>query len=474
MHTARLKKLLKNLNDKDPSKRRSAAEALAEGDERAIYPLIKALRDENYGVQDAAMRSLMEIKSETTAYMVLPLLRENSFLRNTALIILREMGRIAIPLLYILLDDKDDDVRKFALDLIHDIQYCDYPEKLVELVTEDPNANVRAAAAKALGTLRYRKAVPQLVKALNDEEWVCFSVLEALGELKEESSIDSIAGLLNSNSEAIRFAAIETLGKIGSSRAKPYLMEYASRADEIERNAALKSLIQIGDIPSLLGISDSLISMLREGEWEEKYIAMKGLVSLNEKKAIYHMIDLAGSLDLTNPENEDKLYFIKEAIQNFGCNNEILNILNDDSIKYRGKVIAIEIVGNLKCKAAVPILIELLKTRYRDIRRSSIKSLSQIESKEATECLIGAIDDYDSHVRKTAVTALGKIGEPSAFEPLMKMLHKEQYSDIIDEFIISLLRINPVRFMSRIKEFDENIQEIAARHASSLNLEVTC
>ena len=67
MHTAKLKKLLRNINDEDASKRRSAAEALAEGDERAIYPLIKALRDDNLGVQDAAMHSLMEIKGETTA-----------------------------------------------------------------------------------------------------------------------------------------------------------------------------------------------------------------------------------------------------------------------------------------------------------------------------------------------------------------------------------------------------------------------
>ena len=84
--------------------------------------------------------------------MVLPLLRENALLRNTALIILKELGKISVPLLYVLLDDKDDDIRKFAVDLIHDIEYCNYPEKLVELLTGDPNANVRAAAAKTLGS----------------------------------------------------------------------------------------------------------------------------------------------------------------------------------------------------------------------------------------------------------------------------------------------------------------------------------
>src|SRR4030067_3403579 len=139
MHKARILSLIKNLGHPDASRRRAAAEALAEGDERAVYPLIKALRDDNYGVQDAAINSLMKIKEEITAYMMLPLLREEAFLRNTALMILREMGPIAAPLLPVLLKDKDDDIRKFALDLIHDAQFCDHPGILIEMLTGDPH-----------------------------------------------------------------------------------------------------------------------------------------------------------------------------------------------------------------------------------------------------------------------------------------------------------------------------------------------
>ena len=211
MHTNRVNKLLKDLDSNDASKRRLAAEAMTGGDERVIYPLIKALRDKNFGVQDAAMRSLMEIKKESTAYMVLPLLREDSFLRNTAIIILKEMGKIAVPLFLHLLNDKDDDVRKFILDLIYEIQYCDYPEKIVAMLKDDSNVNVRAAAAKALGKLKYKGAIPHLVNALQDEEWVCFSAIEALTNFKDTVSLRSILELLNSSSEAVRFAAVEAL-----------------------------------------------------------------------------------------------------------------------------------------------------------------------------------------------------------------------------------------------------------------------
>ena len=88
---------IQKLNDQDPSTRRSAAEELAGGDERAIYPLIRALSDKSAGVQEASMRSLIAIGGEVVGYMVLPLLREDAYLRNTALTILTELGEVAVP-----------------------------------------------------------------------------------------------------------------------------------------------------------------------------------------------------------------------------------------------------------------------------------------------------------------------------------------------------------------------------------------
>jgi HEAT repeat protein len=474
MHTAKLSSLLKNLGHPDASKRRAAAEALAEGDERAVYPLIKALKDDNYGVQDAAINSLIKIREEVTAYMVLPLLREEAYLRNTALIILREMGHIALPLLPILLKDKDDDIRKFALDIIHDIQYCNYPEKLVEMLANDPNPNVRAAAAKTIGVLNYTDAVPQLVNALHDEEWVCFSVLEALTELKAENSVDSIIILLSNSSETVRLAAIEALGKIGSQKACQPLLEHIAKSDGFEKQATLINLVRIGTVPSVPNAPDDLMDVLMNGDWDEKFVAIKGLLILKEDRAIYPMIDIAGSIDFAAPDRDEKVQTIKEAVISFGCNDHLLNILEDDTMKYRGKSLAIEIAGDLQCKSAVKSLVRLIKSNYRDIRRSSIYSLGQIDGEEATEYLIEAINDHDSHVRKSAVIALGKIGEMSAFEPLMKLLNREIYQDVINEFITALLNINAPLFLSRIDEFSEPVRMIASKHASTYGPEVSC
>ena len=474
MHNARLLKFIKDLSHHDPSKRRSAAEALSAGDERAVYPLIKALRDDNLGVQDAATHSLIAIKNEVTAYMMLPLMREDAFLRNTALIILKEMGAFTIPLLPVLLRDKDDDVRKFALDLIFDIRYCTYPDLLVEVLKNDPNANVRASAAKALGVLNYRAAIPQLIEALKDDEWVCFAAIEALTDLKDEGSIDNITTLLNSPSEAIRFAAIEALGKFGSPKAQHPLIKHIARTNGFERKATIISLVQVGAAPSFTEITDDLIEMLKNDEWEDKFVAIKGLTALKEDNAIRLMIDAAGSLEFSDPDRDDKVQVIKDAVMCFGCNDHLLKILEDDAFRFRGKALAIEIVGDLKCATAVANLIKLARSKFRDIKRSSIQSLGQIESDEGKECLLEAITDHDSHVRKMAIIALGKIGNMSAFEPLMKLLHSETYSDVVVELIRSLLSINATMFLASISEFSEYIQETAARYAPEYNSGVSC
>jgi HEAT repeat protein len=474
MHTNRLNKLLSDLNSDDASKKRSAAEAMTEGDERVIYPLIKALRDDNLGVQDAAMRSLMEIKKESTAYMVLPLLREDSFLRNTAIIILKEMGEIAVPLFRELLKDKDDDVRKFILDLIYEIEFCDYLDEVVTMLTSDSNANVRASAAKTLGKLKYRGAIPHLVHALQDEEWVSYSAIEALIEFKDSLSVLPIVELLNSSSEAVRFAAIEALGQIASPKACDPLVKHMEIANTLEKKGILRSLVQIGNIPSRLRISEMLIEMLSDEDWDNKIVALKGLSILKEHKALNRIVDLAGSLDISHPENEEKQKVIIDLIRNFGCSDVLTDILSDPSMKYRGKAIAIEILGELKCQEAVPAIIKFIKSDIRDVRRSSVKSLGQMESEETKDYLVEAISDPDSHVRKTAASALGQIKDQSAFEPLIKMLHDEQYSDVIDAIIIALLRINAELLLSRINEFSESIKKMIESYSSSFGSEVPC
>lgn len=441
------------------------------GDERALYPLIKALKDENTGVQDAAMQSLIAIGSEVTAYMVIPLLREDAFLRNTALIILKEIGRKAVPLLNILFGDKDDDVRKFAVDLVCEIGHCEHPDTIARMLIEDTNPNVRASAAKAIGFLNYKEAMPQLMAALEDEEWVCFSALEALSVIKEEAPVRAIEALLSNRSDAVRFAAIEALGMIPSPLSGEALLNHLSRAEGYEKNATVKSLVQTGITPSMSGIADILMDMFKSDDWEDKLVALKGLVGLKENKAIFSIADSAGSLDPSSPETDEKLYILEEALRSFGCADALFDALNNPSLRYRGKIMIIEALGDLQCSEAVSHLIRFLEGDIRDVRRASLKALAGMDDPDGTkQIFIDSMDDYDGHVRRMSITALGKIGERSSFEPILRHLSKEIYEDAKEEGLKALLMIDPSELFSHIGEFNAFNKKVIGRYAKDLEI----
>lgn len=440
-------RVLKNLSSTDVSKRRSAAEALADGDERAIYPLIQALRDTHPGVQDAATRSLISIGGEVTAWMVLPLLREEAFFRNTAMVILKEIGATAVHHLPPLLRDKDDDVRKFAIELISDAGGREYGDRLVERLTDDPNPNVRGAAAKALGDLGCREALPQLVAALKDMEWVRFTVLEALCRLGDEEAVEPILGLLTDPSPATRRSAIETLGAIGSPRASEALLAHLGKADRDDRAIALVSLLRIGVPLPGDGYPEELLGIFLDDdeEWEDRVTALRGLVSVADREALRAIFDKTGSLDATNPDDEEVLRSIKELLPRCGHPEILPVLLEDPALRFRGKTILVETIGELRIPQAVHGLVARLRDDVRDVRRAAATALGRINDDEALEGLLESIGDTDGHVRKAVVAALGTLGRGEAFEPLLALLREEKYSDVAEEAVRALAAVDRER-----------------------------
>ncbi len=455
--------MLRDLSASDASVRRTAAEALAGSDERGIYPLIRSLRDENAGVQDAAMRSLIAVGGEVTAYMALPLLREGPYLRNTARIILKQIGHPSVPLLRPLLADKDDDIRTFAVDLIADIGSCGYPADVCRLLETDPNQNVRASAARALGVLGYGDGVPALLAALRDGEWVCFSALESLAALRDESSVGPILALLRSPLETLRYAAIEALGRIGSPRSSEALIALLPKAGAIEKNAIVRSLVQIGMTPAMEDVADLLIEMYRDGDWDERLIALTGLADLKSERALPVILDVAGSLDRSDPENDERLQAVRHALMKFDCLSALARLLADPSVRFRGKVIAVEVIGELQCREAVPALTGLLDTDLREVRRAAVLALAGIKGDDALSVLRRCIDDRDGHVRSAAISELGRMGDRDSFDHLLRHLDTENYRDVLEDNVRALVQIDPERFVSRLDTLPVPVRELLAR-----------
>ena len=386
LKSQKMRELVRELENADSTKRRIAAEQLAAGDERVLLPLIKALRDENHGVQDAAMRSLISIGGETTVYMVLPLLRDEVAVRNMAVIILQELGSVAVPLLGALMRDKDDDVRKFALDLISDIGECRTPDVLLEILRRDPNPNVRVSAAKAIGSLHLTEAAPALVDALRDTEWVSFAALEALASTGDDRSVEAVAELLMSPGEVVRSEAISCLASIGTEKALGALTEHLEweEISVFEKELTVKSLLSAGITPEIKGIGEILLDIFINGDWDDKMLALPGLAAFKEEKALFHIVDAAGSLDPSSPDYEGRIEEIKDALKSFDCAAALTGLLKDERLKFRGVAFLVELLGEMGCAEAVAAIETMQNSNIYVIKNASSRALRQIEDARRT------------------------------------------------------------------------------------------
>ncbi|PMP72269.1 MAG: hypothetical protein C0186_01670 [Thermodesulfovibrio aggregans] len=473
--------VFKLLNDPDPSIRRKAAEELAHADEKAVYPLIKALKDENTAVQEAAMQSLISLgnenrflinSGEVVTYMVIPLLREEeAYLRNTAILIIKEIGHRAPELIYKLLKDKDSDIRKFALDLIADIKEGFDGARILPLL-KDENGNVRAAAAHALGELGYKEAIPILIEYLKDEEWVVFYVLQALAQLKAEEASESIGELLlSTDSLLIKAEAIDTLGKIGTEKVAAPLLKYFPVATKDEKKEIVKALIRIGIIPDGQGLKEEILSIFAEQEWEEKLIALKAVKLLNLVEAVPLIVEEAGALDPSCFDYEEKIEALQETLLSIDSEDELISMIEKNKLKYRAKAFVIKVLGKLRSKKAVPVLIKLLEDIKRDIRIASAKALGEIGDKEVLQPLIKrSTEDPDANVKKAAIEALGMIRVPEAYEPLYHLLEKEAYPDIIEAIVAALISIDQERFLKNLKSYKKEVKQALAGMTYSIDI----
>lgn len=166
--------LIDALKDQDVYLRESAAEALGHiGDVRAVEPLINTLGDSQTIVKMAAAKALEEIgKPAVDALITAGLSNKATYIRTGAIELLGKIGDTkAIEPLITLLKDADGYVSHWAADALGDIGDKGVVPVLIE-VLQGPAQGPRSGAASALGKIKDTQAIPALINALDDKDEV--------------------------------------------------------------------------------------------------------------------------------------------------------------------------------------------------------------------------------------------------------------------------------------------------------------
>ena len=165
---------------------------------------------------------------------------------------LRDLDRAAaFPLVQPLITDENVRVRYAAVSLMDSLG-LENPDVALELLRDrllnDPEIDVRAAAADALGALKLTAAFEDMQALYRQtSEWLLqFSIIAALGELGDPRGFDLLVEALGSETEVVKTAAVGSLGELGDARAVPLLAPIAGAEDWQLRFRVAQALGRLG------------------------------------------------------------------------------------------------------------------------------------------------------------------------------------------------------------------------------------
>src|SRR5437016_3122928 len=192
------------LKDKDWFRRKDAAITLGEmADERAIGPLITALRDAEWNVREAAQDALAQIGPPAVEPLI-KALREYQ-IKTFVIQVLGKIKdeRVLDPLMAQLRNEEFKDVATKAL-----IEVGLPAVERLMAVMNDRDKHVRKHVVTALGEIGVPEAVEPLIDATRDEDWaVRLQAIAALHLIGDERGKPAIKALMKDPDFAVQMRA---------------------------------------------------------------------------------------------------------------------------------------------------------------------------------------------------------------------------------------------------------------------------
>ncbi len=336
---------------------------------------------------------------------------DNAGLRNAAVEILSRLGREAVPSLLEEVTCSDADVRKFVLDILGDIGDDSTVGAMIRAL-EDPDQNVRNAAAENLGKLRAAAAVPALLASMeNGDLWFRFTVLAAIAQIGVPIAIEQI--LPYRLDPLLRKAVFDCLGKIGGPEMIPVLVEGLGDRMNNVRAAAVLSLVRIGrknsrtiaqELRPLMGEESgrAVVDLLQSHDPEIRLAAVQLLRWVGDPSNAAALLALL--------DDEAVRQSAMEALIAMGTPAAQALLPCWDQSTSRQRAYLAYLAGQTCFAPALPQLIEGLQSEDGELRMVAAQGLGRLGAESALTALVAGLDDALIEVRGHIQGALSAIG----------------------------------------------------------------
>ena len=414
------------INAADPQEREEAAEALGRQPGAESLRLLKGLlADERSAVARAAVRSLAARGSREAAAEIIPLLRsEEARLRSLAVEILVKMGPAALPPIIALLDDLDQDLRKFGVDILGMMRAPEGEDPLIRALF-DGDINVATAAAEALEAVGTQRAVPHLVECLGGEPWLKYAALKSLGAIGGEAALEAILAIDPEEESMFLFQALNALGNIGDGRGLGFIHRLLEGPDP----ALLPTLVQAAE--RLLRKADEetiqatraqmpvedIVGLLHHDRTEVARCAIGLLGLFREGSAVGELARLytEANQHLFEALEEAFLRIDPDQVEPF------IEIIQSPMESASVKIAAVRLLGRLDRKVVFEPLVRCLEGGRGDLRKEIVRALAALADRRALPILHGLLEEAETGLGEAAVEALETFRDTSSVPLLMKL-----------------------------------------------------
>jgi HEAT repeat protein len=369
--------------------------------QEVVTLLFRAMGDESWRVRKEAVEVFVSScpgPGMIDSLMELLRIDDNAGLRNSAAEALSRLGERATTHLIRLAHDDDADVRKFVIDAMGNINSPVFVPSLLAAL-RDGDVNVAAAAAEHLGNSGDVRVVPELINAIVscESELFRFNALAAIGKLAVPAPVpDAITQL--ATIDLLRKAVYECLGSIADDSAVAVLMEGLGVPQKSSRNAAVIALFR----------------MYSRSGAESRHAIESALQSLKGGGTVPVLME---SFDPGDPNLAEALVVVFDIIGDTRCVEVFLQAF----VNERLTGVALKALKHLGADGIDTLISRF--TASNAVSRSAICTLiGECAYLNGRVVICTALTDPSSLVRKSAVSASGKLGLTDSISAIVRLL----------------------------------------------------